>query len=94
MRWANLPFISEREVKIIYKDGDVLDFFRPDVIVDQKVVVEYKAVDQLTESHVSQILTYLKISNLQIGLLINFGERKLQFKRFINKYFDRASLPI
>ena len=96
MRWANLPFISEREVQIVYKDGEVLDVFRPDVIADRKVVVEYKALDRLTDDHVSQLLTYLKITNLQIGLLINFGERKLQFNRYINKYFDPtkpANLP-
>jgi GxxExxY protein len=88
LAWDSLPFVSEREVAVLYKDGDVLDTFRPDVIVTGTVVVELKALSALTDEHVAQTLTYLKATNLQIGLLINFGEPSLKFRRLINRYYD------
>jgi GxxExxY protein len=92
LAWAAVPFQSEREVAVHYKDGEVLDVFRPDVIVEGKVIVEFKALAGLTDDHISQVLTYLKVTNVQIGLLINFGEQKLVMRRLINKHFD-PTLP-
>ena len=92
MAWAGGPFQSEREVAVRYKDGEALGVFRPDVIAASKVIVEFKALAGLTDDHISQVLTYLKITNLQIGLLINFGEQKLAMRRLINKHFD-PTLP-
>lgn len=55
-------------------------------------IVEFKALAGLTDDHISQVLTYLKVTNVQIGLLINFGEQKLVMRRLINKHFD-PTLP-
>ncbi len=52
-------------------------------MVEKKVLVELKAVGELNEQHYAQILNYLKAFRLEIGLLINFGAKSLQFKRFI-----------
>ncbi len=93
LRWANLEFASEREITVIYKDGDVLDVFRPDAIVADTVIVEFKALSALNDDHISQVLSYLKAANLQIGLLFNFGEQHLRFRRLINKYYDSTKSP-
>lgn len=53
-------------------------------VTEKIIVVEIKAVSVLTDAHLAQALNYLKILNLQIGLLINFGAKSLEFKRLIN----------
>jgi GxxExxY protein len=52
--------------------------FRMDLLVENKIVIELKAVESIHEKHISQILTYLKLSNNKIGLLINFNEKYLK----------------
>jgi GxxExxY protein len=91
--WAILESASEREVTVIYKDGSALDVFRPNVIVSATGVVEFKALSALNDDHISQVLSYLKATNLQIGLLFNFGEQHLRFRRLINKYYDASKSP-
>ncbi len=53
-------------------------------LTEKIIVVEIKAVSVLTDTHLAQALNYLKVLNLQIGLLINFGAKSLEFKRLIN----------
>ena len=57
---------------------------RADFLVEQKVVVEIKAVSELTDAHLAQALNYLEALNLEIGLLINFSGKSLEFRRLIN----------
>lgn len=54
-----------------------------DMVVEDRVIVELKAVDDLTQAHRAQLLNYLKASNIPIGLLFNFGRPKIQIKRVI-----------
>lgn len=61
----------------MYKEIHVGIGYRLDILVENKVVVEIKAVDALTDVHTAQVLTYLKLSNTKLGLLINFNVTKL-----------------
>jgi GxxExxY protein len=56
--------------------------FYADIFVEDKVIVELKAVKALTPEHYAQIINYLNASGVEVGLLINFGSSKLEFKRF------------
>ena len=72
-----LPFMTEHRVPIVYK-GHALDCeYRLDLIVDNAVVVEAKALSGLLPVHQAQLLTYLKLTGLPVGLLINFNVPKL-----------------
>jgi len=93
LAWEKLRFVSEQETVVRYRDGSILGTFRPDIVVEEKVIVELKALSSLTDEHISQVLNYLKALNLQIGLLINFGERSLMIKRLRNKYYDPSCNP-
>ena len=62
----------------IYKDVKQEIGYRIDLLVDNKVIIELKAVEQLASVHFSQVLTYLKLSNLKLGLLLNFNARTLK----------------
>jgi len=64
---------TNRRVPLIYKGQDLKTDFCPDVIVDDAVVVELKVVEKLAPVHKAQVITYLKLTNLSIGLLMNFN---------------------
>jgi len=80
----NLRFASELEMPIFY-EGREVGTRRVDFLVEDKVMVELKAINQLDNTHLAQGINYLEAYNLKIGLLINFGSTSLEFKRLINK---------
>jgi GxxExxY protein len=79
-----IPFVREQEMPLVYKSVDV-GTRRVDFFVDGKIMVELKAIVCLEAVHLAQAINYLEAYNLEIGLLINFGTRKLEFKRLLNK---------
>lgn len=79
----NIPFEKQKPVDVFYK-GKVAKQFFCDLIVDEKVLVELKAIKKLSETENAQVLNYLKATGLSLGLLINFGAPSLEFKRIIN----------
>lgn len=81
---AGLEYRREVSMEIYYKDLDnPIGRRRVDFLVEQKILVETKAITGLTATDYNQILNYLATYNLEIALLINFGDKSLQFKRFI-----------
>jgi GxxExxY protein len=80
LRLRDIPFERQKRIVVRYKDIVVAEYFL-DLVIDDKIDVELKAVDRLHPVHQSQVLTYLKASRLELGLLINFGERSLIHKR-------------
>jgi len=79
----NIPFSQQHSFIVNYRNKPVGKLI-PDLIVQDKVIVETKVVEQFTNSHYSQILSYLKISQLKVGLLLNFKHKSLQIKRIAN----------
>jgi GxxExxY protein len=73
---------QEIPIKVKYKDVLVGDYFA-DLVVEKRVPVEMKACASLDSVHEAQVLNYLKASGIQVGLLMNFGKPKLQYRRFI-----------
>lgn len=80
---------KEKPLPLIYKDVKMDCAYRVDLLVEDKVIVELKSVEILTDIHKAQVLTYLKLSNNKIGLLINFNSSRIKdgLKRLINKYY-------
>jgi len=79
-----LNFERELEMDIFYKDMvEPLGTRRVDFLVEDKVLVELKAKTELEASHYAQVLNYLRAFKVEVGLLINFGEKSLQYKRLI-----------
>jgi GxxExxY protein len=79
-----LQFNREIEQDIYYKDlPNPIGTRRADFVVEQKVLVELKAIKELEDVHIAQILNYLKAYRLEVGLLINFGSKSLTFKRLV-----------
>ncbi|MEA3504191.1 MAG: GxxExxY protein [Bacteroidota bacterium] len=74
---------KEKAITIRYKDKIVGEYYA-DILVNNQVIIETKAVKALSEIHQAQLLNYLKATNLHLGLLINFGTPKVQIKRLVN----------
>ena len=81
---VQLSFSREIEQEIFYKElQEPIGTRRADFVVEGKVLVELKAIIQLEDVHLAQVLNYLKAYKLEVGLLINFGSKSLTFKRLI-----------
>ncbi len=90
MAKCGLNFVREVEMPIFYDDQEV-GTRRVDFLVEEVVLVELKALVALEDVHLAQALNYLEAFNLEIGLLINFGARSLEFKRLLNKKFKNKT---
>ena len=86
MRFAGLSFSREHEMPIFYRDEQI-GTRRVDFLVEGIISVELKAITKLEDVHLAQAINYLEAYNLEIGLLINFGETSLNFKRLTNKKY-------
>jgi GxxExxY protein len=74
---------SQAKHDVYYDDNEQLSHFYTDLIVDNKIVVELKSTDNLYPHHQSQLLTYLRITKMRVGYLVNFGLSSVQYKRLI-----------
>lgn len=79
-----IPHQRELSLPIIYKGKRLATQYRADFICYESIVVELKALDRLGPTEEAQILNYLKATNLPVGLLLNFGAKSLEFRRFIH----------
>ena len=78
----NIPFEREKEFLINYKDKVLPHKFYADFIVNNDIILEVKAVKEFSNEHIAQILNYLKLANSEIGLMVNFQTKSLQYKRY------------
>lgn len=79
LKRMNLKVDQQKNIKVFYDEFEVGDYFA-DLIVEELVIVELKAAERLCEEHETQLINYLKATNLEVGLLLNFG-KKPEFKR-------------
>jgi GxxExxY protein len=77
LRLRNIPALSQVPIPVTYKNYKLLDPMRLDILVDRKVIIEVKATETVLAVHKAQVLTYLRLTNLKLGLVVNFGQRRL-----------------
>ena len=77
LRLRNIPVLSQVPIPVTYKNCKLRDPMRLDILVDHKVIIEVKATDTVLAAHKAQVLTYLRLTNLRLGLVINFGQIRL-----------------
>lgn len=92
LRQMGLVVEGQKPLPVIYREVKLDCGYRLDLVVEDSVVVEIKAVDQLAPIHVAQLLSYLRLSNKRVGLLINYHVRVLKngLKRIVNDFPDSA----
>jgi GxxExxY protein len=86
LKSANLLVEKERPMPLVYKEVKLDHGYRLDILVEKKLVVEIKTVEALTDVHLAQMLTYLKLGDFRLGLLVNFHVELLKqgLRRVIN----------
>ena len=84
LRQKGLSAIPQHAVKVMFRGECVGDFYA-DMFVEEKVIIELKAVKAIAPEHQAQIINYLNATGIEVGLLINFGNQKLEYKRFTRK---------
>ncbi|MGB8833438.1 MAG: GxxExxY protein, partial [Candidatus Sulfotelmatobacter sp.] len=96
LRQTGLKIEEQKPLPVIYRDVRLDCGYRLDLVVEESAVVEIKAVDQLAPVHDAQLLSYLRLSNKRVGLLINFHVRILKngLKRIVNDFPDSARSAI
>jgi GxxExxY protein len=85
-----IPYKSQPLVRIEYKGKPLKKTYEPDFICFDEVIVEIKAMDKLSSIEHAQIINYLKATRLKVGLLINFGSKSLEHKRFVYNLRESA----
>jgi GxxExxY protein len=81
LKSLNLNCEKQKQINVLYKNQSVGEYYA-DIIVEDKVIIELKAAESIIEEHEHQLLNYLKATEIEVGLLLNFG-KKPQFKRQI-----------
>jgi len=79
-----IPFETQKKLKVFYDGSELSKYFIADFVCYEKIILEIKSVSFLNKNLESQVINYLKATNKEVGLLINFGEKSLKWKRFIN----------
>ena len=80
---AGIEYQREKEYEVIYKDIILPHKFYADFVVFDKIILEVKAVNAISEKFIAQSINYLKVSDNKLALLVNFGELKLNYKRLV-----------
>jgi len=80
-----IQFEQQKPIDVIYRDT-VVGFYVADLLVEEKLLVEMKALKQFTQQHDAQVMNYLKATELTVGLLLNFGTPKLGIRRIVWQY--------
>ena len=90
LKARNLKVDRQVSVPLIYKNIRFDEGFRADIIVENKVIIELKSVEKIMNSHKKQVLTYLKMTDLKLGYLLNFSEERMVdgITRILNGYLD------
>lgn len=80
----NIPYEREKTIPIIYKGHTIAEPYRADFVCYGKIIVELKAVQELEDIHRAQIINYLKVSKMKLGILVNFNATSVAPERFLN----------
>jgi len=80
-----IPFVREQQLDIYYKGKQLSKYYIADFICYDNIILEIKALSELTSQHIAQSLNHLKATGLKLALLVNFGEQSLKYQRVINE---------
>jgi len=88
---ANIPFRCQQQFVIFYKGKNVGSYVA-DIVVDNRLIIELKALSCISKEHDAQIMNYLKASGITVGLLLNFGTSRLGIRRIVWDYDDQNNI--
>ncbi len=80
---ANSPFEKQKHFSVIYNGKNIKEFVC-DLVVDDKIIIELKAIKRISDLERAQVINYLKVTGCKLGLLTNFGQTSLEYERLVN----------
>lgn len=83
LRRRGISAAREVEIEIKFKD-EIIDTYRLDILIDNKIILELKAVEALHDRYKAQLISYLKAADMRLGILVNFGADRLQIIRLVH----------
>lgn len=84
LRKLGLDVVTQKSIKVCY-DNEVVGEYKADIIVNDKIIVELKSISQITTAHEVQLVNYLVATGLEVGLILNFAEKKVEVKRKVRE---------
>jgi len=84
LEFREIPFISQKNIQIYYKRKLLTKQFIADLFCYDAIIVELKAVSEISSIHEAQLINYLKATKCKLGIMINFGADSLEYKRYLN----------
>jgi len=91
LQQKGLKVESQVPLKVLFR-GVIVGEFYADVLVENKILIELKAINNLANEHFAQLINYLKATEIEVGLIINFGNPKLEYRRFNNRFLVKDNL--
>lgn len=83
LRINDIPYVAQPELRLVYKEEQLEQTYKPDFICYDKIIVELKVVKEIAPEHQAQLINYLKATKMKLGLLVNFGSYpQAQIERF------------
>ena len=92
LRKQGIAVKQQHPLQVYDEDGTLLGKFEADILVEDRLIVELKAVKRIADEHISQILGYLRSSRIETGLLINFGGPRLYVKKYLMSDIDSEEI--
>lgn len=88
LKLRNIPVLAQVSIPVTYKNYKLREPLRLDILVDSKIIIEVKATENVLAIHKAQVLTYLRLTNLKLGIVINFGHGRLidGWSRVVNNF--------
>jgi len=83
LKLQHINYKREESYQITYKDVLLPHFYKADFVIENKIILEIKALSKIESQHISQTLNYLAASKIKVGIIVNFGELSLKYKRLI-----------
>jgi GxxExxY protein len=84
LAFRRIPYVSKKPIEIWYKSQFLTKFFIADLLCYNEIILELKAVSDITSVHEAQLINYLKATKKELGIIINFGTDSLEYKRYLN----------
>ena len=83
LKQAGIAFEQQKIIPVQYKNEQI-GTYRLDLVIDDKIILELKAISVLSDIHKQQVAAYLKAADLRLGIIINFGTKRVEYKRIAN----------
>ncbi len=81
-RREKIPAVQQSPIQVHF-EGEVIGNYVPDILIDEKIILELKSVEKITNAHRAQVLNYLKATRKRLAIILNFAKKKLEYERLV-----------